>query len=71
MKNPLKQIHLDQHPGHSHSYVLRLWHADESQTAEWRVSLEDPRTRERFGFSSIEQLFAFVMELYEKNDASR
>ncbi len=33
--------------------------------------MEDPRTRERFGFSNIEQLFAFVMELYEKNDAAR
>ncbi len=71
MKNRSIQTHPDQHPGDSHSYILRFWHADEPQTAEWRASLEDPRTRERFGFSSLEQLFAFVMELCEKNDAAR
>jgi len=40
---------------------------DEPQAAEWHASLEDPSTKERFGFSSLEQLFAFLMELSERD----
>jgi hypothetical protein len=40
---------------------------DGPQTADWHASLEDPFTKERFGFSSLEQLFAFVMELSERD----
>jgi len=50
---------------HSRSYILRLWCADEQQAADWRASLEDPSTKERLGFSSLEQLFAFLMEQSE------
>jgi hypothetical protein len=66
MKNKPRQIHQGQEPTYSHAYILRLWYADESQTAEWRASLEEPHTRERFGFSSLEQLFAFLMEQCEE-----
>jgi len=38
---------------------------DEPWAAVWRASLEDPSTRVRFGFSSLEQLFAFLLELSE------
>ncbi len=54
-------------PIRSRSYILRLWCAD-----EWHASLEDPTTQERFGFGSLEQLFAFLMELAERESrASR
>lgn len=46
-------------------YVLRLWHAE--ALAQWRASLEDPRTGERIGFESLERLFVFLMEQVEQN----
>jgi len=57
-------------PNRSRSYILRLWCADESPAAEWLASLEDPSTRERLGFSSLEQLFAFLMFLSTENSAT-
>ncbi len=42
------------------SYLLRLW--CEAPDRRWRASLHDPRTGKRFGFASLEQLFAFLME---------
>jgi hypothetical protein len=51
----------------SRSYILRLWRVDGPQTPEWHASLEDPSTKERFGFSSLEHLFAFLMELSERD----
>jgi hypothetical protein len=46
------------------SYLLRLWCAETLDPC-WRASLEDPRTGERIGFASLEQLFAFLMEQVE------
>ena len=63
----MRPTHEDQHPNHSRSYILRLWCADEPQATEWHASLEDPSTRERYGFSSLEQLFAFLMERSERD----
>jgi hypothetical protein len=57
----------NQHPISSRSYILRLWCAGEPQAAEWHASLENPSTKERFGFSSLEQLFAFLMEQSERD----
>jgi hypothetical protein len=51
---------------YSRSYVLRLWCEGEPGAGNWHASLEDPSTKERFGFSSLEQLFAFLMELSER-----
>lgn len=67
MKKQPRQTDENQHPIRSHSYILRLWRTGEPQTAEWHASLEDPFTKERFGFSSLEQLFAFIMELSERD----
>ena len=50
----------------SRSYILRLWCVGEPRDADWHASLEDPFTKERFGFSSLEQLFAFLMEKSEE-----
>jgi hypothetical protein len=41
------------------SFLLRLWRSD----VEWRISLENPITGERNGFTSIESLVDFL-----KND---
>jgi hypothetical protein len=57
----------NQQPIRSRSYILRLWRVDGPQAAEWHASLEDPSTKERFGFSNLEQLFAFLMELNERD----
>lgn len=43
------------------SYLLRIWRADTLDRC-WRASLEDPRTGERVGFASLEQLFAYLMD---------
>jgi len=67
MKKQPRRTHEDQQPIHSRSYILRLWCAGEPPAAEWHASLEDPSTKERFGFSSLEQLFAFLMELTERD----
>lgn len=66
MKRQLRQADQNRQPIQSYSFILRLWRVDEAQTAEWYASLEDPSTRQRFGFSSLEQLFSFIMELSER-----
>jgi hypothetical protein len=45
---------------HYHSYLLRLWQAGSGDTPEWRIVLEDVRTRERHTFMSIESVAAFL-----------
>jgi hypothetical protein len=67
MEKQTRRTHENQQPIRSRSYILRLWCADEPQTGDWHASLEDPFTEERFGFSSLEQLFVFLMELSERN----
>jgi hypothetical protein len=67
MKKQPRRTNEHQQPNRSRSYILRLWCADEWPAADWHASLEDPATRERFGFSSLEQLFAFLMERSERD----
>jgi len=64
------QTRQGQQPVNSRSYILRLWRANEPQPGEWHASLEDPSTGERFGFSSLEQLFAFLMEQSERDSGT-
>ncbi len=45
------------------AYLLRCWEAPERGSdlpPGWRYSLEDPHTRERRGFASLEALTAFL-----------
>jgi hypothetical protein len=65
----MKTMQSDQElkPVYKRSYLLRLWREDHVKTANWRVTLEDLHTRERFGFASLEQMFAFLMDLSECN----
>ena len=68
MKRQPGRTHETYQPTRSRSYILRLWCVDGSQRADWHASLEDPSTKKRFGFSSLEQLFVFLMELSEKEE---
>jgi hypothetical protein len=47
-------------------YLLRLWRA-EPHAECWRAVLQDPRTGQRIGFATLEQLFAFLMEQAERD----
>jgi hypothetical protein len=44
------------------SYLLRLWRATSAGKLVWRASLEAPHTGLRYGFASLEQLFAFLKD---------
>ncbi len=65
MNEPSEQSHPNHKPSRYLSYLLRLWCPDQSQSASWRASLEDPHTGERIGFANLEELFAFLMEKVE------
>jgi hypothetical protein len=67
MKEQPIRGHEDQQPKRSRSYILRLGCEGAPQAGNWQASLEDPFTRERFGFSSLEQLFVFLMEMSERS----
>ncbi len=43
------------------SYLVRLWRVDEAE-AGWRASLHDPRTGERLGFASVDDLVAYLRQ---------
>jgi hypothetical protein len=67
MKKKLWQPDQPMRPIHKCSYILRLWRVDWSKAADWRASLEIPETGKRIGFASLEQLFAFLMDISENN----
>ena len=46
------------------SYLLRLWREVEG-TAVWRASLQDPRTGERVGFASLDDMFKYLRHQVE------
>ncbi len=49
-------------------FVFRLWKEQGmalDRPAVWRFSLEDIRTRERYGFGSLEGLITFLQERME------
>jgi hypothetical protein len=48
------------------SFILRIWQADQSSPSHWRASVEEPESGERIGFASLEQLFAFLLDISEK-----
>ena len=41
------------------AYLLRLWRV---AGAQWRASLEDPRTGERRAFGTLEQLWEYLTQ---------
>ena len=44
------------------SYLLRMWRTGGEGDAVWRALLENPFTRERHGFASLEHLFTFLQD---------
>ena len=56
---------------HQHSiylaYRLRLWQAGQSENGPvWRATIESPYTGERRVFTSLPELFAFLLEKSEQ-----
>lgn len=45
-----------------HSYLLRLWAAEEQGQLVWRASLQNARTGEQLSFSTLERLFLFLQD---------
>jgi hypothetical protein len=43
------------------AYLLRLWQMSEEGQVGWRASLENAHTGKRQGFSSLDDMFAYVM----------
>ncbi len=52
--------HTTENPRHYFSYLLRLWKTGSGEKSDWRASLEEPNTGEKFTFTSLERLFAFL-----------
>jgi hypothetical protein len=50
---------------HYISYLLRLWQVCSGGRLIWRASLERADTRERRGFTSLDNLFEFLREQTE------
>jgi hypothetical protein len=44
-----------------HSYLLRVWRAGSAEAPSWRLLIEDVLSRERYGFTSLEELAAFLL----------
>jgi len=65
MNEPTKPFNVESKPGQRRSYLLRLWCSNAPGATCWQASLEDPHTRERIGFTNLEHLFAYLMELTE------
>lgn len=57
------------------AYLLRLWKvhipAGDGPANGWRASLEEPQTRERLAFATIERLFAFLLDQIEQSEAEQ
>ena len=55
-------------PAHYRVYLLRIWNGNQ---AGWQASLQDARIELRLGFSSLEELFAYLMDETERTDRER
>ena len=53
------------------SYLVRLWPTRNEGEDVWRASLENPRTRERRGFASLDELFAFLRQQTEDEPGTK
>ena len=71
MNQPTKLPDTDTLAAQRRSYLLRLWCTGESGCREWRASLEDPHSGERVGFSNLEHLFAYLMEVAEASEGAK
>jgi hypothetical protein len=67
MKKIVRQPDLSMHLNNKCSFILRLWQVEQSDTPDWQASVEILKTGKRIGFSSLEQLFAFLIDFTEAN----
>jgi hypothetical protein len=44
------------------SYLLRMWQTSDGEKHTWCASLEQPGTRGRQGFASLDELFDFLRD---------
>jgi hypothetical protein len=63
MNNNTEDPTKDLKPRDRYAYLLHLWQC----AGQWRASLEIPKTGKRLGFASLEQLFAYLIDLIEGN----
>jgi hypothetical protein len=65
MKSTIRQPNRKTPAATKISFILRLWSAEQGDTPDWRASLEILGTRERLGFASLEELFAYLIDFTE------
>ncbi len=54
------------------SYLLRVWRVLRDDELIWMASLEDPRTGKRQSFTSLEDLYAFLLkDIRQSNEQSQ
>ena len=53
------------------SYLLRLWWVEEGDKTVLRILVEDPTTGRRTGFSSLEDLVAFISKEVDLEEHSQ
>jgi len=51
-----------------YSFLLRLWQVKENGGQEWRASLENVESGEKRGFTSVEELLAYLSQVTAKMD---
>lgn len=59
-------------PDQYRSFLLRMWRANTSDQTTWRLSLENPHTRETIGFDTLEALNAYlqvITQVESKDDS--
>ena len=49
-----------------YSYLLRLWQVPTNNEFAWRILLENVRTGEKRGFTSLEELLAYLSQVTSK-----
>ncbi len=49
-----------------HSFLLRLWQVKGDNGQEWRITLENVESGEKRGFTSVEELLAFLSKVTVK-----
>jgi len=53
-----------------YSFLLRLWRVSDAEPPLWRVSLENPHTREVLGFDELETLLEYLQSLTRETGLS-
>jgi hypothetical protein len=51
-----------------HSFLLRLWQVPTNDEYAWRIQLENIQTGEKRGFTSLEELLAYLSQLTAETD---